>query len=97
MQTIHVILLIVVVFIVVSIILEELSRHERVKKDREVLKWYYVNFWFRDSESDISENATIHSTFVSGFSVSECKQKIRHKFGKNAVITRIVKIKEVQK
>jgi hypothetical protein len=96
MQVTHTFMIISVVIIVVMIAVEETIRLHQIERRNATLKWYYVHFWFKNSESDSIRDADLHSMYMSGRSVKECIHKVHHILGKRAIVVRIVKIKEVK-
>jgi len=96
MQVTHIIMIISVAIIVAMIAIEEAIRLHQIERRNATLKWYYVYFWFKNSESDSIRDADLHSMYMSGRSVKECIHKIHRVFGKQAIVVRIVKIKEVK-
>lgn len=96
MQVTHVIMVISIAVIVVMIAIEETIRLRQLKRRNATLKWYYVYFWFKNSESDSIRDADLHSMYMSGRSVKECIHKVHHTLGKRAIVVRVVKIKEVK-
>lgn len=96
MQVIYIVMIIPVAVIVVMIAIEEAIRLRQLKRRNVTLKWYYVYFWFKNSESDSIRDADLHSMYMSGRSVKECIHKVHRILGKRAIVVRIVKIKEVK-
>lgn len=96
MQVTHIIMVISIAIIVVMIAVEETIRLHQIERRNATLKWYYVYFWFKNSESDSIRDADLHSTYMSGRSVKECIHKVHRILGKQAIVVRIVKIKEVK-
>lgn len=96
MQVTHTVMIILVAVIVVMIVVEEIIRLRQLKRRNATLKWYYVYFWFKNSESDSIRDADLHSMYMSGRSVKECIHKVHRILGKQAIVVRIVKIKEVK-
>ena len=99
MQVIHIVMVIsvaVIAVIVVMTIVEEAIRLHQIERRSATLKWYYVYFWFKNSESDSIRDADLHSMYMSGRSVKECIHKVHRILGKQAIVVRIVKIKEVK-
>lgn len=96
MQVIHIIMVISVAVIITMIAVEETIRSRQLRRRNTTLKWYYVYFWFKNSESDSLRAADLHSMYMSGRSVKECIHKVHRILGKRAIVVRIVKIKEVK-
>ena len=96
MQVTHIVMIISVAIIVVMIAVEETIRLHQIERRNATLKWYYVYFWFKNSESDSIRDADLHSVYMSGRSVKECMHKVHRVLGKQAIVVRIVKIKEVK-
>lgn len=96
MQVTHIVMVVSIAIIVVMIAVEETIRLRQLKRRNATLKWYYVYFWFKNSESDSIRDADLHSVYMSGRSVKECIHKVHHILGKRAIVVRIVKIKEVK-
>lgn len=96
MQVTHTIMIILVVIVIAMVAVEETIRLRQLKRRNATLKWYYVYFWFKNSESDSIRDADLHSMYMSGRSVKECIHKVHHVFGRQAIVVRIVKIKEVK-
>jgi len=96
MQVTHIVMIIFVAIIVVMIAVEETIRLHQIERRNATLKWYYVYFWFKNSESDSIRDADLHSMYMSGRSVKECIHKVHRILGKQAIVVRIVKIKEVK-
>lgn len=96
MQVIYIVMITPVAVIVVMIAIEEAIRLRQLKRRNVTLKWYYVYFWFKNSESDSIRDADLHSMYMSGRSVKECIHKVHRILGKRAIVVRIVKIKEVK-
>lgn len=96
MQVTHTIMVISIAIIVVMIAVEETIRLHQIERRNATLKWYYVYFWFKNSESDSIRDADLHSVYMSGRSVKECIHKVHRILGKQAIVVRIVKIKEVK-
>lgn len=96
MQVTHIIMVISVAIVVVMIAIEETIRLHQIERRNATLKWYYVYFWFKNSESDSIRDADLHSVYMSGRSVKECMHKVHRVLGKQAIVVRIVKIKEVK-
>lgn len=96
MQVTHTIMIILVVIVIAMIAVEETIRLCQLKRRNATLKWYYVYFWFKNSESDSIRDADLHSMYMSGRSVKECIQKVHRILGKQAIVIRVVKIKGVK-
>lgn len=96
MQVTHIVMIILVAIIVAMIAVEETIRLHQIERRSATLKWYYVYFWFKNSESDSIRDADLHSVYMSGRSVKECIHKVHRILGKQAIVVRIVKIKEVK-
>jgi hypothetical protein len=96
MQVTHIVMIIFVTIIVVMIAVEETIRLHQIERRNATLKWYYVYFWFKNSESDSIRDANLYSMYMSGRSVKECIYKVHRILGKQAIVVRIVKIKEVK-
>lgn len=96
MQVTHIVMIIFVAIIVVIIAVEETIRLHQIERRNATLKWYYVYFWFKNSESDSIRDADLYSMYMSGRSVKECIHKVHRILGKQAIVVRIVKIKEVK-
>lgn len=96
MQVTHIVMVISIVIIVAIIAVEETIRLHQIERRNATLKWYYVYFWFKNSESDSIRDADLHSMYMSGRSVKECMHKVHRILGKRAIVVRIVKIKEVK-
>lgn len=96
MQVTHIVMIISVAVIVVIIAIEEAIRLHQIERRNATLKWYYVYFWFKNSESDSIRDADLHSMYMSGRSVKECIHKVHRALGKQAIVVRVVKIKEVK-
>lgn len=96
MQVTHIVMIISVVIMVVMIAVEETIRLHQIERRNATLKWYYVYFWFKNSESDSIRDADLYSMYMSGRSVKECIHKVHRVLGKRAIVVRIVKIKEVK-
>lgn len=96
MQVTHIVMIISIAIVVVMIAIEEAIRLHQIERRNATLKWYYVYFWFKNSESDSIRDADLHSMYMSGRSVKECIHKVHHILGKRAIVIRIVKIKEVK-
>lgn len=96
MQVTHIVMIISVAIIVVMIAIEEAIRLHQIERRNATLKWYYVYFWFKNSESDSIRDADLYSMYMSGRSVKECIHKVHRILGKQAIVVRIVKIKEVK-
>ena len=96
MQVTHIVTTILVAVIVAMIAVEETIRLHQIERRNATLKWYYVYFWFKNSESDSIRDADLHSMYMSGRSVKECIHKVHRILGKQAIVVRIVKIKEVK-
>ena len=96
MQVTYIVMIIFVAIIVVIIAVEETIRLHQIERRNATLKWYYVYFWFKNSESDSIRDADLHSMYMSGRSVKECIHKVHRILGKRAIVVRIVKIKEVK-
>lgn len=96
MQVTHIVMIIFVAIIVVITAVEETIRLHQIERRNATLKWYYVYFWFKNSESDSIRDADLYSMYMSGRSVKECIHKVHRILGKQAIVVRIVKIKEVK-
>ena len=96
MQVTHIVTAILVAVIVAMIAAEETIRLHQIERRNATLKWYYVYFWFKNSESDSIRDADLHSMYMSGRSVKECIHKVHRILGKQAIIIRVIKIKEVK-
>lgn len=96
MQVTHIVMIISVAIIVVMIAVEETIRLHQIERRNATLKWYYVYFWFKNSESDSIRDADLYSMYMSGRSAKECIYKVHRILGKQAIVIRIVKIKEVK-
>lgn len=96
MQVTHIVMIISVAIIVVMIAVEETIRLHQIERRNATLKWYYVYFWFKNSESDSIRDVDLYSMYMSGRSVKECIHKVHRVLGKQAIVVRIVKIKEVK-
>ena len=99
MQVTHIVtavLVAVIVAMIAMITVEETTRLHQIERRNATLKWYYVYFWFKNSESDSIRDADLHSMYMSGRSVKECIHKVHRILGKQAIVIRIVKIKEVK-
>lgn len=92
----HIVAAILVAVMVAMIAVEETIRLHQIERRNATLKWYYVYFWFKNSESDSIRDADLHSMYMSGRSVKECIHKVHRILGKRAIVVRIVKIKEVK-
>lgn len=96
MQVTHIVMIILVAIIVATTAVEEAIRLHQIERRNATLKWYYVYFWFKNSESDSIRDADLYSMYMSGRSVKECIHKVHRILGKRAIVVRIVKIKEVK-
>lgn len=97
MQVMHVVMIILVVaMVVVMVVVEKTTRLRQLRYKNTTLKWFYVYFWFKNSESDSIRDADLYSMYMSGRSVKECIHKVHRILGKRAIVVRIVKIKEVK-
>lgn len=96
MQVTHIVMIISIAVIVVMIAIEEAIRLHQIERRNATLKWYYVYFWFKNSESDSIRDADLYSMYMSGRSVKECIHKVHRTLGKQAIVVRVVKIKEVK-
>lgn len=97
MQVMHVIMIILVVaMVMVMVVVEKTTRLRQLRHKNTTLKWFYVYFWFKNSESDSIRDADLYSIYMSGRSVKECIHKVHRILGKRAIVVRIVKIKEVK-
>lgn len=96
MQVTHIVMIISVAIIVAMIAIEEAIRLHQIERRNATLKWYYVYFWFKNSESDSIRDADLYSMYMSGRSVKECIHKVHRNLGKQAIVIRVIKIKEVK-
>lgn len=96
MQVTHIIMVILVVIVIAMITAEEKIRLRQLERRNATLKRYYVYFWFKNSESDSIRDADLHSMYMSGRSAKECIYKVHRILGKQAIVIRVVKIKEVK-
>lgn len=93
---VNIVAAILVAVIVDVIAVEETIRLHQIERRNATLKWYYVYFWFKNSESDSIRDADLHSMYMSGRSVKECIHKVHRILGKRAIVIRVIKIKEVK-